>query len=164
MSAIAKPEFLASVGKPDRDDYSVLIELRCRSPAILIVLSGQQDHAGPVRALNIGALQLVLADSGEHIPRRDKPPARQPDEKPFANGGLRVSPSDLGLTERQLHVLALVMQGKRNKAICRVLNLAEPTVKNHVTAILRALDVSNRTEAVIAVCKLGWELPTVGKS
>ena len=51
------------------------------------------------------------------------------------------------------------MQGKSNKAICRVLDLAEPTVKNHVTAILKALKVTNRTEAVIAVGELGWELP-----
>jgi Bacterial regulatory proteins, luxR family len=51
-----------------------------------------------------------------------------------------------------------MMQGKSNKAICRVLVLAEPTIKNHVTAILKALRVTNRTEAVIAVGKLGWEL------
>jgi DNA-binding NarL/FixJ family response regulator len=58
-------------------------------------------------------------------------------------------------------VLALMMRGKSNKAICRLLNLAEPTVKNHVTAILKALKVSNRTEAVIMVGALGWELPQV---
>ena len=63
----------------------------------------------------------------------------------------RPSPAELGLTERQMDVLALMMQGKSNKAICRVLDLAEPTVKNHVTAILKALKVTNRTEAVIAV-------------
>src|SRR5262245_56655780 len=55
------------------------------------------------------------------------------------------------LTPRQRDVLALMVQGKSNKAICRVLNLAEPTVKNHVTAILKALKVTNRTEAVIKV-------------
>jgi TolB-like protein/DNA-binding CsgD family transcriptional regulator/Tfp pilus assembly protein PilF len=69
------------------------------------------------------------------------------------------SPADLGLTERQLDVLALVMRGKSNKAICRVLNLAEPTVKNHVRAILKALKATNRTEAVITVGQLKWELP-----
>jgi TolB-like protein len=42
------------------------------------------------------------------------------------------------------------MQGKSNKMICRALDLAEPTVKYHVTAILKALKVSNRTEAVVA--------------
>ena len=159
MSPITKTDFLASVAKPDRNGYSALTELGERSPAVLIV------HL--IRALDVGALQLVVA-SDVHIPAeslaRDKPLARQPDEKRFANDGSRVSPSDLGLTERQLEVLALVMQGKRNKAICRVLNLAEPTVKNHVTAILRALGVSTRTEAVIAVGKLGWKLPTVTES
>ena len=59
----------------------------------------------------------------------------------------------MGLTARQRDVLAVMMQGKSNKAICRILNLAEPTVKNHVTAILKALKVTNRTEAVIKVAK-----------
>jgi DNA-binding NarL/FixJ family response regulator len=163
LSAIAKTDFLASVAKRDRDGHSVLTELRGRSPAVLIVLSGQQDHGGLVRAFDVAALQLIFADGGEYISpetlARDKPSARQPDETRLANGGARVTRSDLRLTERQLDVLALVMQGKSNKAICRVLNLAEATVKNHVTAILRALEVSNRTEAVITVGKLGWELP-----
>jgi TolB-like protein len=54
-----------------------------------------------------------------------------------------------------------MMQGKSNKAICRVLDLAEPTVKYHVATILKALKVANRTEAVLAVGKLGWKLPQV---
>jgi DNA-binding NarL/FixJ family response regulator len=57
------------------------------------------------------------------------------------------------LTARQREVLAVLMQGKSNKAICRILNLALPTVKNHVTAILKALNVTNRTEAVIKAAK-----------
>ena len=48
-----------------------------------------------------------------------------------------------------------MMQGKSNKAISRVLDLAEPTVKIHVSAILKALRVANRTEAVIAATALG---------
>jgi DNA-binding NarL/FixJ family response regulator len=67
---------------------------------------------------------------------------------------------DIGLTERQAQVLALLIQGKPNKLICRHLNLAEGTVKIHVTAILKALNVMNRTQAVIAVSKLGMKLPT----
>lgn len=57
------------------------------------------------------------------------------------------------LTPRQREVLAVMMQGKCNKAICRILNLAEPTVKNHVTAILKALNATNRTEAVVKVAR-----------
>ena len=55
------------------------------------------------------------------------------------------------LTRRQNEVLALMMQGKNNKAIGRALGLAEPTVKHHVTAVLKALKVTTRTEAVLAV-------------
>jgi DNA-binding NarL/FixJ family response regulator len=53
------------------------------------------------------------------------------------------------------------MKGKSNKAISRTLNLALPTVKNHVTAILKAIKVTNRTEAVIAIGSLGLEWPLV---
>jgi DNA-binding CsgD family transcriptional regulator len=67
---------------------------------------------------------------------------------------------DLGVTDRQLDVLALIVQGKNNKLICQMLNLAEPKVTNHVTAILKALKVYNRTEAEIAVNELGWNLPS----
>lgn len=56
----------------------------------------------------------------------------------------------LGLTERQAQVLARIAQGKPNKVICRELNLAVGTVKIHVSAVLKALKVSNRTQAAIA--------------
>ena len=60
------------------------------------------------------------------------------------------------LTQRQREVLALMMIGKSNKAICRALDLAEPTVKVHVSAILKALKASNRTEAVVTARTLGF--------
>lgn len=59
------------------------------------------------------------------------------------------------LTPRQLDVLRLMGQSKPNKIIARELDLSEGTVKLHVTAILKALDVTNRTGAVIAGKKLG---------
>jgi DNA-binding NarL/FixJ family response regulator len=52
-----------------------------------------------------------------------------------------------------------MMQGLSNKSICRKLGLAERTVKNSVTAILKALQASNRTEAVIKAGRLGWDPP-----
>jgi DNA-binding NarL/FixJ family response regulator len=61
----------------------------------------------------------------------------------------------LELTPRQAEVLELVLAGKSNKVICRELGLAEGTVKNHVAAVLKALDASNRVEALIAAAKLG---------
>jgi TolB-like protein/DNA-binding CsgD family transcriptional regulator len=76
-----------------------------------------------------------------------------------AIGKTKVSAGSLGLTKRQLKVLALLMQGKSNKVICHELDLAEPTVKYHVTAILKALKVSNRTEAAIAAGALVGIVP-----
>ena len=80
----------------------------------------------------------------------------------------QVSAAELGLTERQMEVLALMMEGKSNKAICRELGVAETTVKIHVSAILKALNVANRTQAVIAaaaLAKLGAAAaPIAGKA
>jgi DNA-binding NarL/FixJ family response regulator len=167
---------------PDRDGFSALAEVRQRYPTIsVVVLSGQNDRGSVVKALDLGALgfipksgqrevmlsalQLIFA-GGRYIPPEilERDDSTAPPQKPPAGRLPPVSPSDLGLTERQIDVLALMMQGKSNKAICRVLDLAEPTVKNHVTAILKALKVTNRTEAVIAVRELGWELTTTEKT
>jgi DNA-binding NarL/FixJ family response regulator len=165
---------LLDLNLPDRDGFEVLAELREHHPAItVVVLSALQDRSVVLKALDCGALgyipksakrevmisalKLVFA-GGIYIPPEilARETRSTPSPEPSAQ---KISPSDLGLTDRQLDVLALMMQGKNNKLICRTLNLAEPTVKNHVTAILRALKVSNRTEAVIAANQLGWEFP-----
>lgn len=58
------------------------------------------------------------------------------------------------LTERQVEVLQLLSQGKPNKLIGRALGISEGTVKIHLAAIFRALNVRNRTEAVVAAQSL----------
>ena len=108
----------------------------------------------------INALRLVLA-GGVYLPsemmRRSPSSIASPQHSPAQSNA---SYRDIGLTERQAQVLALLIQGKPNKLICRDLNLAEGTVKIHITAILKALKVSNRTQAVIEVSRLGLRLPT----
>ena len=160
---------------PDRDGIDMLGELRERYPATSVVmLSAFNDRQNVLKALDngalgfipktdsrevlLGALRLILA-GGTYIPPEIL--AREAAILPVpgnAQSQKRPSPAELGLTGRQVDVLALMMQGKSNKLICRALDLAEPTVKNHVSAILKALDVTNRTEAVLAVAALGWEL------
>jgi DNA-binding NarL/FixJ family response regulator len=61
----------------------------------------------------------------------------------------------LGLTDRQAQVLKLLAAGKSNKLICRELDLAERTVKAHISAVFRALGVTTRTQAALAAAKLG---------
>lgn len=75
--------------------------------------------------------------------------------------------ADVGLTPRQSEVLSLLLQGLPNKLIARQLNLSVETVKDHVAAVLRALGVSSRTQAVLAVSQMtqgqggsfAWRLP-----
>jgi DNA-binding NarL/FixJ family response regulator len=166
---------------PDRDGFSVLVELRERYPAIpLVVLSAVQDSSNVLKALDLGALGYIpkssqsevilnalrlILSGGIYVPpeilAHDEFPNWAP--RQIDRNRSQTLSADIGLTDRQLEVLALMMRGKNNKTICRELNLAEPTVKNHVTAILKALKVTNRTEAVIAVNELGWKLPKVAK-
>lgn len=97
----------------------------------------------------ISAIQLILA-GGVYVPPLSLDydhPARAPDP------GIR--PSHTGLTVRQVDVLRLISDGKPNKLICRELGLGEGTVKAHLAAIYRALDVNNRTEAAGAARRLG---------
>jgi DNA-binding NarL/FixJ family response regulator len=163
---------LLDLSLPDGDGFDTLGELRDLYPAVaIVVLSASRDRDSVTKALDLGALgfipksasravmvsalQLVFA-GGIYVPPEilQKAPMSSPVSAPM-------SPSELGLTERQIDVLALMMEGKSNKAVCRELDLAEATVKNHVTAILRALKVTNRTEAVIAVAEFGWKLKTI---
>jgi DNA-binding NarL/FixJ family response regulator len=149
---------LLDLDLPDRDGFSVLSEVRMSHPAIsIVVMSAQQDHDSVVNALNkgargfiaksatrkviLGAVQLVIS-GGVYIP--PLPGQEQATSFPAGMPQAPVSPADLGLTERQMDVLALLMQGKSNKAICRLLDLSEPTVKSHVSAILRALRETTR--------------------
>ncbi len=174
---------LLDLSLPDRDGFDLLAELRAKySSAAVVVLSAFDEPVNVARALDIGALgfipkntsrevilgalQLVLS-GGIYIPPHvvmPKQAAARP-SVPDANAAQpSPSPEDLGLTRRQINVLALMMKGKSNKTIGRELDLAEPTVKYHVAVILKALQVTNRTEAVLAVGQLGWVIPDIVKS
>ena len=74
---------------------------------------------------------------------------------PRTRQGMTLSVETLGLSARQAEVLKLIARGASNKVICRELGLAERTVKAHVTAVFRALNVTSRTQAVIEASKLG---------
>jgi DNA-binding NarL/FixJ family response regulator len=160
---------LLDLNLPDRSGLDVLVELRERHPSMsVVVLSASDDRDNVTKALDLGALGFIpksaprevmlsafnlIFAGGIYVPPEIL--VRSQAGPMPAAPATRMSALSLGLTERQMDVLALMMQGKSNKAICRVLDLAEPTVKNHVTAILKALKVSNRTEAVIAAGALG---------
>jgi DNA-binding NarL/FixJ family response regulator len=130
----------------------------------------------PKRASNetlFEALRLVMS-GGIYVPTMTmggaeavppKPPAPPSDTLPGALRVVRQSASQerfqshasidsLGLTPRQTEVLALLLKGHPNKLIARELNLSVETVKDHVAAVLRTLNVSSRTQAVLAVSQM----------
>jgi DNA-binding NarL/FixJ family response regulator len=72
-----------------------------------------------------------------------------------------VTPEKLGLTPRQADVLFRILQGKSAKVISKELGLSSSTVKVHTTAVLRALNVTTRTQAVVAAGKIGMRFPGV---
>lgn len=67
-----------------------------------------------------------------------------------------VPPLHPALGRRQGEVLRLLLDGRTNKEIARIMGVLESTVKSHVKAVLRGLGVGNRTQAVIVATRLGW--------
>lgn len=157
---------LLDLALPDCDGFVTLSELRERHPEMAVaVLSASRNREDIARALKLGAqgfipksahrevmlgaLNLIFS-GGIYVPPEVLDDIASTAAPRTSSRQSLPSAMELGLTPRQREVLVLMMQGMSNKAICRALDLAEPTVKNHVTAILRALRVTNRTEAVVA--------------
>jgi DNA-binding NarL/FixJ family response regulator len=73
-----------------------------------------------------------------------------------ATADLTQSPDSHGLTLRQLEVITMLGRGFSNKEIARALDVAERTVKAHVSAVFEALNVRNRTQAVLVAQRRGY--------
>jgi DNA-binding NarL/FixJ family response regulator len=70
-----------------------------------------------------------------------------------------LGPLFVKLSPREIEILGLVARGNSNKIIGRKLSISDQTVKNHVSAILRKLEVNDRTEAVVYAMRNGWITP-----
>lgn len=152
---------LLDLNMPGMRGISAVEELRALAPDVPIIVISVRETAEDVRkAIDAGAmgyipksstpevmmsaLQLVLS-GGIYLP----PHLLQ--ELPAAENGSDGSDDQLArLTPRQRDVLRLLAQGQSNKQIADVLGLAPGTVKIHISRILRAFKVQNRTQAVIA--------------
>ena len=162
---------LLDIGLPGMDGFLALDEMRRGHSCVpIVVLSASAEQRDIAAALNMGAmgyipkmaprevmlraLRLVLA-GGIYIP----PQALGLPEFSSAQAGggatMPKSIEDFGLTERQRQVLSRIAQGKPNKAIANELQISEPTVKAHVTEILRALKASSRAQAMVTARRFG---------
>ncbi|WP_269532192.1 response regulator transcription factor [Chitinimonas sp. BJYL2] len=145
-----------------------LARLQSHYPGLpVVVVSGHDEPAVILRAIGdgamgfipksvqtevmIAALRLILA-GGIYVPTEV---LMSGSGRPLPAPARAVSPEDLGLSPRQAQVLQRVLQGMSNKQICRDLDISTATVKSHISAILRLLNVTTRTQAVIEASRLG---------
>jgi DNA-binding NarL/FixJ family response regulator len=175
---------LLDIAMPGTQGYEHVARLRAEAPGLpVIVLSGSEDGELMRALMDLGvlgfipkayspdvmlsAIRLVLA-GGLYIPPQLlasaqtqgwQPGAGAPQAPGRDTGAPHGDPHSLDglrqlLTERQVDVMRLLSQGKPNKLIARDLGISEGTVKIHLAAIFRALNVRNRVEAVVASRKL----------
>ena len=160
---------LLDLALPGTRGLAFLAELRRERPRLpIVVLSATHDRATIDGALAAGARGYLAkrADAAEVIAavkaalRGGRPVASASDPRVRAPGSWPVG-MEIGFTQRQSDVLRLLVQGKPNKLICRDLALSEGTVKVHVSAILRALNVHTRTQAIVELARRGVDVESV---
>jgi len=176
--AAKAPEFdlvMLDLGLPGCSALQALERFRERFPALpVVVVSASSDTSSITAALDLGAMGFIpktsprdvllnavrlVVSGGIYVPpealkaRGAEPTPPAPER---ASGERRIS--DLGLTDRQSEVLSLLLKGLPNKLIARKLDISENTTKIHVSAVLHALGVATRTQALIAASRLGLRL------
>jgi DNA-binding NarL/FixJ family response regulator len=148
---------------PGSDGIAAIRDLGTRRPDVpVIVLSSCEDPVEVRRALHAGALGYVPKSASSQTFRRaldmvlsgEKyiPPLLLDHDAFFTHGARNAAqqPGIAQLTPRQADVLKLLVKGLANKEIGDALTLSDKTVKAHVTAIFKALNVVNRTQAANA--------------
>jgi len=153
---------------PNVAGFAALCDLQERHPSLpIVIMSGEDDPELMRQAIEHGALGFIPKSSsadvmlnalrlvlsgGTYLPRQIMAAPSKAAAAPIKPAGARLT--TLGLTPRQADVLELLIAGKSNKAICRELHLAEGTVKTHIAAVFKALNVTSRVQAVLAVSRL----------
>ena len=152
---------LLDLNLPDKNGFEALDEVTKDYPALpVVILSASNLRVDVKRALDKGAVGFIHKDTTSEIMINAL--------RMVLAGGIYVPPNMMeietlvqidqttnNLTPRQLQVLAFLANGQSNKVIASDLNLAEATIKMHITAIFKSLGVSNRTQAAIEADKLG---------
>lgn len=150
-------------------------EIVRRQPMLkILVVSGLADQESIMRVLQLGAAGFVpksldtellssaidfVLKGGVYIPSKLLTESQK--DGFFTRTAARLKAPESApphLTNRQLDVLAQLAKGAPIKRICRELDLSEGTVKTHVAAIYRSFGASNRTEALIAARRAGFDI------
>lgn len=138
------------------DGFNALKQIGTRFPTTAcIMISGDDQESVAARAINSGASGFIPKSftADEMIAAIQKVLAGEVFVP--AKSTLQ-SPEPSGLTLRQLEVISMLGRGFSNKEIARALDVAERTVKAHVSAVFEALNVRNRTQAVLVAQRRGY--------
>lgn len=122
-------------------------ESRSQMEALLAAGASGYIPKSSTAPVMISAIRLVMA-GGVYVPP-------QMVTSVCCSGNTAIPNSSMHLTERQMEVLRLLARGLSNKLICRELDMSEGTLKTHINAIYRVLNVINRTEAALEAKRLG---------
>ncbi|MDE8653888.1 response regulator transcription factor [Novosphingobium album (ex Liu et al. 2023)] len=155
---------LLDLKMPGAVGYSGIALLHAECPEVpILVVSSADGVAAEEEVRSFGAVGFLRKDSDldriegaiqRAIRHHGQAMARPPSTTPEA----QVRDTVAGLTPTELKVLLAVLEGKLNKQIAHALGITEATVKSHMTAIMRKLDVSNRTQAALVARSLGIDL------
>lgn len=153
---------------------SLLEELVQTNSALkILVLSGIVDQQNIMHVLQLGAAGFVpkaldtemltnaidfVLKGGVYIPTKLLSESQKAGLLTDTSNGSGPIVEDIHLTQRQREVLQTLARGLPIKRICRELDLSEGTVKTHVAAIYRAFGATNRTEALIAARRAGFDI------
>lgn len=158
---------LLDLRMPDCQGFDGLMQLRASHPAMpVVIISASEGEDVVQRAVELGASGFIpksaslpqIAEAIHAVIRGEiwLPEAPSaPVDNAQDTGGSRAKLASL--TPRQVRVLQMLREGLLNKQIAFELGVSEATVKAHVTAILRKLNVYNRTQAVIATGSMNLE-------
>lgn len=154
---------LLDLKMPGAVGYSGIALLHAERPGVpILVVSSAEGQSAAQEARAFGAVGFLSKDSDLAVIEAaiaDALGGRAPSPVSAAPEPLDSIRRDVaGLTPTQLKVLLAVLDGQLNKQIAHSLGMSEATVKAHMTAIMRKLDVSNRTQAALVARSLGLDL------
>lgn len=155
---------LLDLKMPGAVGYSGIAMLHAERPNVpILVVSSAEGAAAADEVRAFGAVGFLRKDSDLTTIESAISAALGGAATPIINSS-EAAPIDsvrqevAGLTPTQLKVLLQVLDGQLNKQIAYNLGMSEATVKAHMTAIMRKLDVQNRTQAALVARSLGLDL------
>jgi DNA-binding NarL/FixJ family response regulator len=151
---------LLDVNMPGMNGMAGLLSLRRKAPATpVVIVSGKEDRETVEQAIGCGAAGFIPKSLSRDGMRTAlcavlAGDISLPDEQPQNGEGSRQA-AVAALSAQQRRVLEMISAGKANKIIAYELDISESTVKAHVTAILRKLNLRSRIQAALYATRQG---------